>query len=298
VTDPDALDQSWSFADPATCARLGIKLVSMYLSHDESKNSTPFRVKAYHRAGIAVQHNWESTARRALEGFDAGVADGEVARAQLNSIIAGVGYRPHNKLAIAFSVDVDTTPADYPHIDAYFHGVRTALQGVYLTGAYGEADVIEHLHTTGLTDMEWQTIAWSNGRVSPEADLYQFRLDQTFAGASVDFNKIIHGSLLGAWWPPGVEAPLGGGTEIKEDDMPTADEIVDALMAYKRWPDNDSTPLWRVIKDIQKSAHSAADASHIAEAVLAKLPATGGAAITMAEIETAVKNVLRSGVGQ
>jgi hypothetical protein len=212
---PDALDQSFGYADPDACAEAGIRLVSMYLSHDPSKNSTPTKVRAYHAAGIAVQHNWESYTGRPFLGYDAGIEDGRDARIQLNAIIAEVGYRPLTRLAIPFSVDRDANHIDYPVIDAYFRGVRAALGGEYLVGVYGEADVIEHLHAAGLTAMEWQTIAWSQGRLSPETDLYQYAIDQSFAGASVDFNRIIHADQLGAWWPPGADSPLGGGTEIQ-----------------------------------------------------------------------------------
>src|SRR6266702_2027920 len=68
---------------------------------------------------------------------------------------------------------------------------------------------------------------------------------QTFAGASVDFNKIIHGPQMGAWWPPGhpldtADSGLGGGTPITSPtqgdwfDMATKAELQDMLDAQTR----------------------------------------------------------------
>jgi hypothetical protein len=68
---------------------------------------------------------------------------------------------------------------------------------------YGEADLVDHLHAAGLTAVEFQTLAWSGGRISTEADLYQFSINQTLAGASVDLDEIRHLPTVGAWWPPG-----------------------------------------------------------------------------------------------
>src|SRR5438067_4602432 len=56
--------------------------------------------------------------------------------------------------------------------------------------SYGEAALVSHLHAAGLTDFEWQTLAWSGGVVSPQADLYQYAINKTLGGASVDFDRI------------------------------------------------------------------------------------------------------------
>lgn len=200
----DGFDQSWGYADPARAAKAGMKLGMMYLSNDPSKNATPAKIKAYHQHGIGVLLGWETTADRALAGHDAGKADALEARRQVAALVKGVGYSPAAPLAVAFAVDFDTNPSQYPAIDAYFHGVREGFKGSRnRVGVYGEADVIEHLHKVGLTVMEWQTYAWSGGRLSTQADLYQFSNGQKLAGADVDLDVIEHRDSLGAWWPPG-----------------------------------------------------------------------------------------------
>jgi hypothetical protein len=217
---PDGLDQSWGYADPKQAAAAGIKVVSMYLSHDPSKNVTAAKVKAYHRAGIGVLLNWESDAGRPLLGGSAGRADATEAARQAKQLISEVGYPPGDVLCIYFSCDRDVTAAQIagPVAD-YFKAAGPIVRKVggwtfkwgvfprrrFRLGVYGEADVVRHLAAHKITDAEWQTYAWSGGRLDPAADFYQYLNGQRLAGASVDFNHIVHADQLGAWWPPGHE---------------------------------------------------------------------------------------------
>lgn len=223
---PDGIDQSWGYANPAQAAAAGIKVVSMYLSHDPSKNVTAAKVKAYHAAGIGVLLNWESEPGRPLLGKAAGKADATDAVALVAALIKAVGYAPRSKLAIPFSCDRDVTRLQLPRVRDYYAATKKALGRRYLNGVYGEADVIEDLHRQGLTVMEWQTYAWSGGRLSPEADFYQYLNGQHLAGASVDFNRIVHAEQLGAWWPPGHRLD-GGSASLIEGEF-TVDKEADA----------------------------------------------------------------------
>lgn len=200
---PTGIDQSWGFADPVEAKRAGVQVVSMYLSHDPSKNASPAKIRAYHAQGIGVLLNWESAAGRPLLGSAAGREDAGSAVAQIHALYTGVGYRPRSKLAIPFSCDRDTNPSQYAAIDGYYAATKAIVEPEFVNGVYGEADVVEHLHAAGLTGMEWQTLAWSNGRRSPEADFYQSSINDTLGGASVDFDEVIHLTQIGAWWPPG-----------------------------------------------------------------------------------------------
>lgn len=217
-THPDAIDQSWGYADPKAAYADGIRVVSMYLSHDVSKNVTAAKVKAYHAAGIGVLLNWEAQSGAPLNGASQGQADASEAVRQAQALVAAVGYKPGAKLSIIFSCDRDTTSANYPAIDAYYNATRKVTHAAgYLNGVYGEYDLIIHLHSKGLTDVEWQTYAWSGGRLSPEADFYQYLNGQHMARASVDFDKVEHAAQLGAWWPPG--HPVNKPTPAPEEDM-------------------------------------------------------------------------------
>lgn len=222
MSTPDAVDQSWAYLDPGTARQLGIKLVSGYLSHDPSKNWTAAKIRAYHAAGIGVLLNWEAEAGAPLLGQSAGQQDAAAWLELYEQLVAGVGYSPAMKIAAVFSCDRDVNPAQYPAIDAYYRAAGAVLGGRFLVGVYGEADLVDHLHDAGLTQAQWQTLAWSGGRVSAVAGLYQYSIDRVLGGASVDLDQIRDAAHIGAWWPPGhplnkpPAAPAGGD---QEDDM-------------------------------------------------------------------------------
>lgn len=200
---PTGIDQSWGYADPAAAKAAGVRVVSMYLSLDPSKNVTAAKVKAYHQAGIGVLLNWENDAGAPLKGAGQGRSDAANAVRQVNALLAAVGYRPANRLVVYFSCDRDVTSAQWGTIDDYYRAVGSVCRPDLGVGAYGEASLISHLAKSRITDAEWQTLAWSGGVISPDADFYQSSINQTLGGASVDFDKVIHPALLGAWWPRG-----------------------------------------------------------------------------------------------
>lgn len=210
----DGIDESFSVADAAALAKAGVRVAMRYLSHTPAKNWTAAQIKAHHRAGIGVIFGWETTANRALNGGAAGKADGREAAGQANALFGAVGYRPAGKVAVYLAVDFDASSGQHPAIGAYLAAARDELHAAgFLCGVYANADVVDWSHKAGLTDVEWQTYAWSGGRLSPEADFYQWLNGQHLGGAEVDFDQIIHESTLGAWWPP------GSPNNTEEDDM-------------------------------------------------------------------------------
>lgn len=222
---PDAIDQSWGYIDPPTTARLGVKLVADYLSYDTSKNWTVAQVKAYHAAGVAVLLNWESEPGRPLLGAGAGREDATEAVRLARALIAQVG-QPSQAVSIVFSCDRDVNSGQWGVIDAYYSATKAIVNAAgFLNGAYGEADLIDHLKGNGLISSGWETCAWSGGRVSPNADLYQSSINDTLGGASVDFDQILNLPRLGAWLPPGqtvqVETakPLVTASPQEDDEM-------------------------------------------------------------------------------
>ncbi|WP_236628105.1 DUF1906 domain-containing protein [Sporolactobacillus terrae] len=66
-------------------------------------------------------------------------------------------------------------------IVAPFKGVSDTLND-YKIGVYGSYSVVEALSETSYTDFYFQTYAWSNGKVSKHADLYQYKNGQTISG--------------------------------------------------------------------------------------------------------------------
>jgi hypothetical protein len=330
MTRPDAIDQSFSTANPAQAAAAGIKLICSYLSNDPSKNWTPAEIRSYHAVGIGCEMNWEGFAAEAKGGATAGAVNATTAVRLADALVAGVGYKSPTKLGIAYSVDFDTTPGDYAVIDAYFRAIRTVHGGRYLVGAYGEADLIDHLFAAGLIDFGWQTYAWSGGRLSNLADLYQYSNNQSLGGAAVDFNRIIDSAALGAWWAPGdtthsiSEQPLEDWFDMATvDDLRSVvrsvvyavvDERIKALQGGTAdrvlWlqTELESGHLQQQIGSIigggsyLSNGHNlpGAEAKIIAavtDAIAAiPAPATGvpAAGLTVADIEQAVRNVLHS----
>lgn len=216
---PDAVDFSFDRIPGKTLAANGIELAARYLSHTAGKNLTAAEAQDLRTHGVGVLLNWESAAGRPLLGASGGAADGHDAAAYAESIGA-----PHG-LTIYYSCDRDITSSQYAAIVAYYQAAKDATAGRYKVGVYGEFEIVEELHRRGVVDGEWQTYAWSGGKLSTQTDLYQYRNGQRLAGAAVDFDHIIHASELGAWWPDG-HTPAGGGTPITEDDM-----------TYSDWPD-------------------------------------------------------------
>jgi len=167
VWEIPGFDCSFTKPDAGAMAGAGYAFAMGYVSPNPAKNLTPDVMAAYSERGILVGLVWESTGGRALEGQAAGAADGRAAEDQANA----VGY-PVDAV-IFFAVDQDTTSADYPAIQAYAEAFNLATRRP--VGIYGEADVIDHFVTPGVQPVKygWQTAAWSAGRLSAKANLYQ-----------------------------------------------------------------------------------------------------------------------------
>jgi hypothetical protein len=167
VSEIPGFDFSFTKPDARAMADAGYAFAIGYVSPNPAKNLTAEALAAYNDAGILVGLVWESTAGRALEGQTAGAADGQAAEDQANA----VGY-PVDAV-LFFAVDQDTTALDYPAIRAYAEAFNQVTRRP--VGIYGEADVIDHFVTPGVQPVQygWQTAAWSAGRLSARANLYQ-----------------------------------------------------------------------------------------------------------------------------
>lgn len=171
----------------------GISFVCRYLGPDPAKNLTAGEVEQLHGAGIAIVLVWEGGGTRALAGREAGRVDARAARAQADALGA-----PSDQ-PIYFAVDFDALGSQMEAVSQYFIGARTEI-GRDATGVYGGIHTLQSIQ--GLhAKYGWQTLAWSNGQVSPAANLYQFSNDRTVAGISVDFDRAEKADY-GAWLPP------------------------------------------------------------------------------------------------
>src|SRR3954454_9683507 len=110
---PEGIDYAFGRPTMAALKSAGIKFVCRYLSHSPSKNLTAAEAKKLSDAGIWIVVVWETTAKRALDGYAAGAADARDALAQAQ--ICGM---PDDR-PIYFAVDWDASAGQQGAINSY-----------------------------------------------------------------------------------------------------------------------------------------------------------------------------------
>lgn len=203
-----AYDYSWARPDPAAIKASGVNYVCRYLGPDKTgKCLTKAEALSLLSHGIAIIPNFESSATRAMQGYDAGVADGAYANAQGNAI--GI---PSN-VPIIYSVDTDPGSPPHPQIVAYFQGLNKA--GGRPVDAYGGAGLLRALRGAGLIPAApsgWNSNArsWDHGSTDPTACLLQLTSHPVHIAGTpdnqVDVSLVQH-------------APKAWGGEAIVDDM-------------------------------------------------------------------------------
>jgi hypothetical protein len=179
--DVFGIDYAWGNPHPATLKQAHVRFCMRYLSHDASKNLKLPELKSLHAVGIKAGVVWESTASRALGGYQAGRADAYTAKAQVNAL----GLRD---IPVYFACDWDVNDAQKPIVAKYLNGAASVL-GKQRVGVYGSYYVVRYCVEHDACDWFWQTYAWSGGLVHPATHVYQYRNAQRLDGVSVDYNK-------------------------------------------------------------------------------------------------------------
>lgn len=146
------------------------------------KRLTRPEAEAISAAGMVVVSVFETAANRPAGGAAAGANDGAAAYKEA----VAIGQPPGS--AIYFAVDYDARSADYDAIEAYLKAAAQQI-GPYKVGVYGSYAVIEAMVARGAAVHFWQTYAWSRGRRSGRANIYQYSNGQTVAGVKVDLNE-------------------------------------------------------------------------------------------------------------
>lgn len=149
-------------------------------------------------AGVDVVTVWETAAGAALGGASAGSAHGKQAR----QIADALGAPPPS--AIYYAVDFDAQPNQYPAIRAYQRAFGLAI-GPHPLGVYGGFDVVTAMVGAGAV-FAWQTAAWSEGRRSPAADLYQRAHQVVIDGTVCDVDEAT--GSWGGWMAATPTAPV------------------------------------------------------------------------------------------
>ena len=184
------LDYSFARPSPTVIKTVGYSGVMRYLSHDPSKDLSKAEAAALHAAGLDIGLVWETTANRASQGFAAGATDATSAETQA----AALGYP--TTAVLFYAVDYDAAPAA---VAPYFAGVASKAR--HPVGVYGSARVVEGTNVP----YKWQATAWSGGRVSTVAHLYQrLRATVSHPVAGTDENVVLRPFPM---WTNAVVAP-------------------------------------------------------------------------------------------
>jgi hypothetical protein len=180
------LDYSWGRPGGEAVAAAGYEFVIRYLPYPghHGKGLSRPEITDIREHGLDLGVIYESVASRALHGHGAGSAD---ARQSVRSMEAlGIPEIP-----VYFAVDFDAQPHQYAQVAQYFAGCASVL-GSARVGLYGSYSVVQAFSQDDpSTSWYWQTYAWSRGRLSPFAHVYQYRNGQIVGGAEVDFNREI-----------------------------------------------------------------------------------------------------------
>lgn len=162
--------------------------VGRYLAKVGSwKRLSPGEAKTISAAGIYIVSLFERDAGRPLTGAVGGKEDGKLALALTKEVGQPVGS------AVYFCVDFDAQPKDFPAIEAYMRAAASELKG-YELGIYGSYTVVEAMQARGVAKKFMQTYAWSRGKRSAHANIYQFDngpagQGQVINGVNVDLDE-------------------------------------------------------------------------------------------------------------
>lgn len=221
-------------------AAAGSKFAARYLVPAQYawKRLTKSEADAITAAGMQIVSVFETTADRAKGGAAAGQNDGAAALKEAQTIAQTPGS------AIYFAVDYDAQTSDYNAIEAYLKAAAAAIPG-YESGVYGSYAVIEEMHKRGACKHFWQTYAWSKGKQSSYANIYQYKNGTSVAGVSVDLNHSYGGE---GWW----NTQEGAITMSKDD----AEKIIRFLSAgwYAAVDQASKDEFNRLANEVRKAA--------------------------------------------
>lgn len=179
-------------ASAAKLAAAGYSFAARYLVPQEYawKRLTRTEADAITNAGMQIVSVYETTANRPAGGAKNGYLDGAAAYREAKAIGQPKGT------AIYFAVDYDANPDDYDSIAAYLQAAAAQIPG-YKVGVYGSFTVIEAMLGRSVAQCAWQTYAWSRGKKSALANIFQHQNDVKVAGIAVDLNESYGNE---GWW--------------------------------------------------------------------------------------------------
>ena len=171
------------------------------------KALTKTEAEAIRASGMDILCIFELDAARAGRGEAVGAQDGDLALACARALGIPAGT------TLYFAVDYYPAAAEMPQIEAYLRAAGARI-APYTLGVYGCYDVVEYLAARDVCRHYWQCVAWSGGKISPKADLYQATGNVEVAGVLVDQNeRYLEAGLWKSADTSDTGAPSGGTTD-------------------------------------------------------------------------------------
>jgi Domain of unknown function (DUF1906) len=186
VTVAQVLDYSAGFPGALNIVRAGYVGAVRYIGFaDRRKCTTRSEFEDFSRNGLGMALVYEDNTNDWRGGELHGVAAGQRGRDHANAI----GFPADRPIYMAVDQDV-VTAAEFNLMLNYLRGAAKTLGGTYVTGVYGEADVIDRARDAGVAAWFWQTAAWSNKRRTA-AHLLQLIGTVNVGGIGCDINDVL-----------------------------------------------------------------------------------------------------------
>jgi photosystem II stability/assembly factor-like uncharacterized protein len=151
-------------SSPSRLRKAGVGIVIRYVAASKWKCMTRSEATALRKGDIDIAVVYETDAKWMLKGRAAGVVAAKKARAAVKAC----GGPSHPFVYFA----CDTATSKYGTVNSCLAGAASVL-GKDHVGIYGSYYVCAHALQSGYATKAWQTEAWSNGHVLPQAVLYQ-----------------------------------------------------------------------------------------------------------------------------
>jgi hypothetical protein len=177
------IDYAYGTPDLGRLKAAGNTFVCRYLGGNPDKDLTSSEAAWLSHAGFDIVVVFERFVDDALSGATGGAVDARAVQEQLSKI--GAPHAP-----VYFAVDFETIPEQMPNIRAYFKALTKQL-GRDRVGVYGGYAVVHELMSLDNIKYGWQTLAWSDGRWSPHAQLRQVAIEQHEFGIVCDLDRAL-----------------------------------------------------------------------------------------------------------
>jgi len=292
----------WSQARPnlAKVKAAGYSAAYRYVCSDTAerglpgKRLTPTERDQILHAGLDIGLHGEDEAGAAQKGYARGLAQGKQWADYAHRIL-----NAPKGMTIVAAIDYDTSGVYPTVVRDYLHGIADGLDGQYRTGVYGSIYVVDAALAEKTAVHGVQTNAWSHGKISSWAHVYQHGPSE-FPGT--DYNDVLrvpHGTWLQTMTPEADD--MTPEQEAKLDAVLSAVTTRDADGAYRQIKDfRDDNTHPNTVPGIKKSlsdtsaavltavATLAAKVTDLADAVAQIQTASGGGPATITLTGTSI----------